>query len=66
MDGRYGTLYMIPCPISDETEPWDVLPAANRAVMDGLDYFIVENVRTAGSFRARASRGPSTRWSSAN
>ncbi len=43
MDGRYGTLYMIPCPISDETEPWDVLPAANRAVMDGLDYFIVEN-----------------------
>ena len=29
----YGTLYLIPCPISDETAPWDVLPAANRAVM---------------------------------
>ncbi len=54
MDGRYGTLYMIPCPISDETEPWDVLPAANRAVMDGLDYFIVENVRTARRFLSRA------------
>ena len=38
----YGTLYLIPCPISDETAPWDVLPAANRAVMDSLDYFIVE------------------------
>ena len=54
MDGRYGTLYMIPCPISDETEPWDVLPAANRAVMDGLDYFIVENTRTARRFLAKA------------
>ena len=54
MDGKYGTLYMIPCPISDETEPWDVLPAANRAVMDGLDYFIVENVRTARRFLSRA------------
>ena len=43
----YGTLYLIPCPISDETAPWDVLPAANRAVMDSLDYFIVENTRTA-------------------
>ena len=42
----YGTLYLIPCPISDETAPWDVLPAANRAVMDSLDYFIVENTRS--------------------
>ena len=47
----YGTLYLIPCPISDETAPWDVLPAANRAVMDSLDYFIVENTRTARRFR---------------
>ena len=36
----YGTLYLIPCPISDETAPWEVLPASNRAVMDSLDYFI--------------------------
>ena len=50
----YGTLYLIPCPISDETEPWDVLPAANRAVMDALDYFIVENTRTARRFLSRA------------
>ena len=50
----YGTLYLIPCPISDETAPWDVLPAANRAVMDSLDYFIVENTRSARRFMAKA------------
>lgn len=49
-----GTLYMIPCPISDETSPWEVLPAANRAVIDGLDYFIVENIRTARRFLSKA------------
>lgn len=49
-----GTLYLIPCPISDETAPWDVLPAANKAVMDGLDYFIVENTRTARRFLSKA------------
>lgn len=49
-----GTLYLIPCPISDETAPWEVLPAANRAVMDGLDYFIVENTRTARRFLSKA------------
>ena len=53
----YGTLYLIPCPISDETAPWDVLPAANRAVMDSLDYFIVENERTARRFLSRAGIG---------
>ena len=47
MNSEFGILYLIPCPISDETAPWDVLPAANRAVMDALDYFIVENTRTA-------------------
>lgn len=49
-----GTLYLIPCPISDETAPWEVLPEANRAVMDSLDYFIVENTRTARRFLSKA------------
>ena len=63
----YGTLYLIPCPISDETAPWDVLPAANRAVMNALDYFIVENTRSARRFcRKLASNGPSESWNSAN
>ena len=47
MNSEFGILYLIPCPISDETAPWEVLPAANRAVMDSLDYFIVENTRSA-------------------
>ncbi len=49
-----GTLYLLPCPISDETSPWEVLPEANRAVMERLDYFIVENTRTARRFLAKA------------
>lgn len=49
-----GTLYLIPCPISDQTAPWDVLPAANRDVLDALDYFIVENTRTARRFLSKA------------
>ena len=49
-----GTIYMIPCPISDTTPIWDVLPEANRKVMDGLDYFIVENVRSARRFLSKA------------
>ena len=49
-----GTIYMIPCPISDTTPVWDVLPEANRAVMDSLDYFIVENTRSARRFLSKA------------
>lgn len=49
-----GTLYLIPCPISDQTRPWDVLPAANRAIMDSIDYFIVENTRSARRFLSAA------------
>ena len=36
-----GVLYMIPCPISDSTEVYDVVPQANSRVLDSLDYFIV-------------------------
>jgi len=57
MEKEYGTLYMIPCPIADEGEVWSVLPEANRAVMASLDYFIVENTRTARRFLARALPG---------
>ena len=34
--GQPGTLYLIPCPIAEDTPVWDVLPAANRAVIDSL------------------------------
>lgn len=49
-----GTIYMIPCPISDERDMWDVLPKANLDVMNSLDYFIVENTRSARRFLSRA------------
>jgi 16S rRNA (cytidine1402-2'-O)-methyltransferase len=49
-----GILYMIPCPISDHTEVYDVVPEANRRVIDSLDYFIVENVRSARRFLSKA------------
>ena len=49
-----GTLYLIPCPIADDVAPWEVLPEANRAVMDSLDYFIVENTRSARRFLSKA------------
>ncbi len=48
---------MIPCPIGEEGPVWDVLPAANLAVMRSLDYFIVENVRSARRFLSRAGIG---------
>ena len=44
---------MIPCPISDERDVWDVLPKHNLEVMNSLDYFIVENVRSARRFLSR-------------
>uniref|UniRef100_UPI0040578A79 SAM-dependent methyltransferase n=1 Tax=Alistipes sp. TaxID=1872444 RepID=UPI0040578A79 len=49
-----GTIYMIPCPIADSRPLWDVLPRANYDVMNGLDYFIVENVRSARRFLSKA------------
>ena len=48
--GQPGTLYLIPCPIAEDTPVWDVLPAANRAV-------IVENVRSARRFLSKAGFG---------
>ncbi len=49
-----GVLYMIPCPIADSTQVYDVTPEANRRVLDELDYFIVENVRSARRFLSKA------------
>lgn len=28
-----GTLYLIPCPIAEEGDVWDVLPAANLSLI---------------------------------
>lgn len=55
---KYGKIYMLPCPIS-EGNPYEVLPESNRMVMAGIDYFIVENVRTARRFLSAAKIGRS-------
>lgn len=49
-----GTIYMIPCPIADHESVWEVLPSSNLAVMNSLDYFIVENTRSARRFLSKA------------
>ena len=51
-----GKLYMLPCPIG-EGDPYATLPAANGEIIRSLDYFIVENVRTARRFLSRAGIG---------
>lgn len=54
--GDYGKLYMIPCPIC-EGEVYDVLPSPNGDIIRSLDYFIVENLRSARRFLSRAGIG---------
>ncbi|MFR9503591.1 MAG: SAM-dependent methyltransferase [Rikenellaceae bacterium] len=48
-----GILYLIPCPIAEEGDVWQTLPAANKSVIDALDYFIVENTRSARRFLSK-------------
>ncbi len=54
MKGTKGTLYLIPCPISEQTDVYDVTPHANKRVIDSLEYFIVENLRSARRFLSKA------------
>lgn len=49
-----GTIYMIPCPIAEHDSVWEVLPKSNLDIMNTLDYFIVENVRSARRFLSKA------------
>lgn len=50
----YGTLYLIPTPLSDDTAVADIAPSANNRIIDSLDYFIVENTRSARRFLSKA------------
>lgn len=49
-----GTIYMIPCPIADGESVWEVLPKANLDIINSLDYFVVENIRSARRFLSKA------------
>ncbi|MBQ0081389.1 MAG: SAM-dependent methyltransferase [Alistipes sp.] len=50
MTSQKGTLYLIPCPISQLSKMDMVLPSGNLQIINSLDYFIVENVRSARRF----------------
>jgi 16S rRNA (cytidine1402-2'-O)-methyltransferase len=54
---KKGTLYLVPCPIGDGA-PEAVLPADNFNIMRQLDYFVVENIRSARRFLSRAGVKP--------
>lgn len=46
-------IYLIPTPLGPNAD-WNLaLPAGNRAIINRIDYFVVENVRTARRFLAR-------------
>lgn len=47
-------IFLIPTPIAtDDTPTEHTLPAINREIINTLDYFVVENIRTARRFIAR-------------
>lgn len=49
MDSEKGKLYLIPTTLGDN-EPLEVLPLSVKKVIEELDYFIVENEKTARRF----------------
>ena len=49
MDSENGNLYLIPTTLGDN-EPLEVLPLSVKKVIGELDYFIVENEKTARRF----------------
>ena len=57
MENKLGTLYLLPWPIAEDGDVWEVLPAKHREVMASLDYFIVENTRTARRFLSKCRLG---------
>lgn len=48
-----GKLYLIPTPIG-ETAVYDVLPQYNHNIINSLEYFVVEDIRSARRFLSRA------------
>ena len=45
-----GRLFLIPCSLSEDTPPQDVVPAAVIDRIRTLDLFIVENAKSARAF----------------
>ncbi len=53
---KKGKLFLIPVVIADETEE-QVITSKVKEVISGLDYFLVENVRTARRFISKLKLG---------
>ncbi len=51
-----GKLYLIPVPIGD-APVYESIPAYNKEVIASLDYFVVENLRTARRFLSASGAG---------
>ncbi|MCC8089038.1 MAG: SAM-dependent methyltransferase [Rikenellaceae bacterium] len=55
---NYGRIYLIPTPIGD-TAISNCTPEANKDIIESIDYFIVENIRSARRFLSKAGIGRS-------
>lgn len=58
MDNKKGYLYLLPTTLGDN-EPMEVLPFLVKEVIEKLDYFIVENEKSARKFIKRITPGKS-------
>ena len=58
MDTQQGALYLIPTRLGDNP-PLEVLPISIKKVIEDIDYYIVENEKTARRFIKRVSPGKS-------
>ncbi|CAN5766351.1 SAM-dependent methyltransferase [soil metagenome] len=49
-----GTLYLIPVPLGEESNPADVLPISSLNILRGMKEFVVENEKSARAFLKKA------------
>jgi len=49
MKGKFGKLFLIPTTLGPN-EPLEVLPISVKKIVEDLDFFIVENEKSARSF----------------
>lgn len=54
---NYGKLFLIPTPIVECEDPFVFMPLYNRDIIISLDYFIVEELRTARRFISKCKTG---------
>ncbi|MEO5645060.1 MAG: SAM-dependent methyltransferase [Bacteroidia bacterium] len=49
-----GTLYLIPVPLGEESNPADILPISSLNILRGMKEFVVENEKSARAFLKKA------------